>query len=331
MAIGSGLGSQVGFSAESTYGTRVAAAKFIRAKSYRADRAAARVQGEGILAGNYGDLAAHYVETTNAGTGTMAFDVQDRGLGVIWNTLMGGTVTPSVVVTSSAYTASFPLADTYGKAVTFNVGLPYRSGTAISHELAGSKIIAAEFSCAQGGVLECSIDLDAKSWTDGQAVPTASYPTQAAPFTFRDMAVKTGTYNSESVVSGVRAMTCRIERPHDVEDYTANNAGAKSEPVLNGPTQITGTIEADWLAKADFQDKANGTTSTSLLFEWVQATAYTASNFPTFRIQLPGALFEPATQGVEGRDALTNTWNYRWSYDGTNQPRIFILSPDSAL
>lgn len=331
MAIGSGLGSQVGFSAESAYGTRVAAAKFIRARSYRADRAANRVQGEGILSGNYGDLAAHYVETTNAGVGSMTFDVQDRGLGVIWNTLMGGTVTPSVVVTGSAFTASFPLADTYGKSITYNVGLPYRSGTVLSHELAGGKIVAAEFSCAQGGILECSVDIDAKSWTDGQAVPTATYPTQAAPFTFRDMAVKLGTYNSEAAVNGVRAVTCRIERPHDTEDYTANNTGSKSEPVLAGPTQITGTIEADWLAKADFQDRANGVTSTSLLLEWVQATAYTGSNFPTFRIQLPGALFEPASQGVEGRDALTNTWNYRWSYDGTNQPRIFILSPDSTL
>ncbi len=331
MAIGSGLGSQVGFSAESAYGTRVAAAKFIRAKSYRADRASQEVQGEGILAGNYGDLAAHYVETTNAGVGAMSFDVQDRGLGVIWNTLMGGTVTPSVVVTSSAYTASFPLADTLGKSITYNVGLPYRGGTVLAHELSGGKIIAADFSCAQGGVLECSVDIDAKAWTDGQSLPSASYPTAAAPFTFKDMAVKLGTYNSESAVNGVRAMTCRIERPHDTSDYTANNSGQKSEPVLNGPTQITGTIEADWLAKADFQDRANSVASTSLLFEWVQSTAYTGSNYPTFRIQLPGAIFTQASQGVEGRDALTNTWNYRWSYDGTNQPRIFILSPDSSL
>lgn len=331
MAIGSGLGSQVGFSAETTYGTRVAAAKFIRAKSYRADRAAQEVQGEGILSGNFGDLAAHYVETTNAGTGMMAFDVQDRGLGVIWNTLMGGTVTPTVVVTGSVFTASFPLADTLGKSITYNVGLPYRSGTTISHELTGTKIVAAEFTCAQGGVLECSVDLDAKAWTDGQAVPTASYPTAAAPFTFRDMAVKIGTFNSEAAVGGVRAVTARIERPHDVSDYVANNSGQKNEPVLAGPTQITGSVEADFLAKADFQDRANSTASTSLVLEWVQATAITASNFPTFRLQLPGVIFTQASQGIDGRDALTNTWNWRWSYDGTNQPRIFTQSSDSAL
>ena len=331
MAIGSGLGSQVGFSAESTYGTRVAAAKFIRAKSYRADYLPREVQGEGILSGNYGDLAAHYVQTLLEGKGSMAFDVQDRGLGVIWNTLMGGTVTPSVVVTGSVFTASFPLADTLGKSITYNVGLPYRSGTVLAHELAGAKIPSAEFSCSQGGILECTIDLDAKSWTDGQAVPAATYPTAAAPFTFRDLSVKMGTYNSEANVQGVRSFTCRIERPHDTEDFTANNAGSKSEPVLAGPTQITGSIEADWLAKADFQDRANSVSTTSLLFSFVQSTAYTASNFPTFNIQIPGVIFTPGSQGVDGRDALTNTWNYRWSYDGTNQPRIFIQSPDSTL
>lgn len=331
MAIGSGLASQAGFSAESGYGTRVAAAKFVRHKTARADRAANRQQGEGILAGNFGDLAAHYVETTNAGVGVLTADVQDRGMGVLWNTLMGGTVTPSVVVTGSAYTASFPLADTYGKSFTYNVGLPYRGGTVPAHELAGCKILAAEFTCAQGGILEVAFDIDAKSWTDGQSLPAASYPTAAEPFHFKDMAVKTGTYNSESAVNGVRSVTCRIERPHDTEDYTANNSGQKSEPVLNGPTQITGTIEADWLSKADFQDKANGTVSTSLVLEWVKTTAYTASNFPTFRIQLPGTLFEQASQGQEGRDALSNAWNYKWAYDGTNQPRIFILSPDATL
>lgn len=330
MAIGSGLGSQFGFIAESTYGTRVAPTKFIRAKSYSANRTATRVQGEGIQTGNYGDLAAHYGETTSAGSGSVAFDVQTRTMGTLLNTIMGGTVTP-VLLSGSAYTGTFPLADTLGKSMTVQVGAPYRSGTVRVHELAGVKVTSAEFSCGVGEYLTCSLDFDAKSWSDSQTLATASYVGTEVPFNFSQMALKLGTFGAEAAVTGVRSVNVKIDRPHDTEDYTAGSAGTKSEPVLNGATQITGTVGADWLDKANFQDRANATASTSMVWEFVGTTAISGANFPTFRITLPGTIFEPATQNVDGRDVLTGDWGFRWSYDGTNQPSIVTISADSAL
>lgn len=330
MAIGSGLGSQFGFVAESTYGTRVAATKFLRAKAYAARRDATRVQGEGIQTGNFGDLAAHYGETTNAGSGSASFDVQDRTMGVLLNTLMGGTVTPTVI-TGAAYGATFPLADTLGKSMTVQVGAPYRTGTVRVHELAGVKITSAEFSCGVGEFLTCNMDFDAKSWTDSQTLASASYVGTNVPFNFAQMTLKLGTYGAEAAVSGVRSVSMKIDRPHDTEDYTAGSLGTKSEPVLNGATQITGTISADWLNTATFQDRANGTASTSLIWEFVGTNVIAPANYPTFRITLPGTIFEPNTQEVDGRDVLTNDWSYRWSYDGTNQPTIYTISADTAL
>lgn len=330
MAIGSGLGSQFGFVAESVYGTRVAPTKFLRAKTYAARREATRVQGEGIQTGNFGDLAAHYGETTNAGSGNVAFDVQDRTMGVLLNTLMGGTVTPTLL-TGSAYSATFPLADTVGKSMTVQVGAPYRGGTVIVHELAGTKITSAEFSCGVGEYLTCSVDLDAKSWSDSQTLASASYVGTNVPFNFAQMTLKLGTYGAESSVTGVRSVNVKIDRPHDTEDYTAGSLGTKSEPVLNGATQITGTISADWLDKTVFQDRAKGTASTSMVWEFVGTTAISGANYPTFRITVPGVIFEPSTQGVDGRDVLTNDWSFRWSYDGTNQPTIYTVSADTAL
>lgn len=330
MAIGSGLGSQFGFVAESTYGTRVAATKFLRAKSYSAERVATRVQGEGIQTGNFGDLAAHYGETTNAGSGSVAFDVQDRTMGVLLNTLMGGTVTPTVI-SGAAYGATFPLADTLGKSMTVQVGAPYRSGTVRVHELAGVKVTGAEFSCGVGEFLTCSMDFDAKSWSDSQTLATASYVGTNVPFNFAQMTLKLGTYGAEAAVTGIRSVNVKIDRPHDTEDYTAGSLGTKAEPVLNGATQITGTISADWLDKANFQDRANGTTATSLVWEFVGTNVIAAANYPTFRLTIPGVLFEPATQNVDGRDVLTNDWSFRWSYDGTNQPTIYTISADTAL
>lgn len=329
MAIGSGLGSQVGFSAESAYGTFVAPDHFIRARSYTVDRVASRQQGAGISTGQFGPLAAQYVETTVGAAASLAFDVQNRGLGVLLNTLMGGSVSPTVTVTGSVYTAAFPLANTYGKSMTVQVGVPLRDGTVVAHSLSGGKVASAEFSCAVDGLLAASVGVDGKTFSASESLASASY-TSTSVFHGAQMTLKAGTYNSESAVSGVRSVGISISRPHDVSDYTAGNSGAKSEPVLNGWADITATIEADWLAKATFQDLAHATSTTSLVWEFSGAII-TGTYRDVFRITLPSVTFEPATQGVDGPGELTNTWTATWRFDGTNQPSITTVSADSAL
>lgn len=334
MAIGSGLGSSFGISAESAFGTFVAPARLLRAKSYTIERVAQRQQGEGIQSGNFGPVGAQYVETTNAATATVSMDVQSQKMGVLFNVLMGGTVTPAAQGASVAYLATFPLADTYGKSFTAQIGLPYRTGTAQPHTLTGGKVASATFSCDMGGILTASLTIDGKSFTTAQGLAVPSYTTSNV-FHFAQSTLKLGTYSadhlSETAVSGVRNVSVSIERPHDVGDYTAGSSGTKSEPVLNGPANISVDITADWLAKATFQDLAHGTTPTSLVWEFVGPLIPTTMYYETFRITLPSVYFEPATQGVGGPGELTNAWKAVWRYDGANLPSIETISKDTAL
>src|SRR5574343_170805 len=107
MAIGSGLGSQVGFSTEATsWGTRTAPAKFVRATAYAANRPSNRVQGEGLQAGVIGQIGAHYVEVTEAGEGSISLDMQTSGLGPLLQALTGGTSTITQQVTSAEFSCS---------------------------------------------------------------------------------------------------------------------------------------------------------------------------------------------------------------------------------
>ena len=329
----SGLLGQVGFSAETVYGTRVAPTKFVRHTKVSLKREATRQQGMGIASGMTGDLAAHYVETTNAGSGSLEFDLQDRGLGLIWNTLMGGSAVTPVVISGTAYTGTFPLSNTTnGRMLTVQAGLPYRGGSVQCHELTGVKIPSFELSVAKGDIAKCTVGLDAQAWSDAQTLATASYPTAAAPFHFQNLAVKMGTFGSETAVNTmITGVTVKIDRPHDTEDYVAGNSGRKTQPVVNDTTKITGSITADWLAKADFQDRANATTAQSLVIELVGATAITGANFPTWRLTLPSVTFDPDTQELEGRETLSKTWNFTWRFDGTNPPTIVTISTDTTL
>lgn len=332
MAIGSGLGAQFGFSVnEAAYGTYTAPTKFVRPKSAMVEPVLGRQQGTGISSGDYGPLGALYAQTTTAAAGSLAIDIGNRGLGVLYNTLMGGSVTPTTSSTWSSYTAAFPLADTYGKYITIQTGVPVRAGTTPpTSSASGCKVTSAEFSCAVDGFLEGVFEFDGKSYFSTQSLASYSSPASTALFNGSQMTLKMGTYNSETSVSGVRSVSARISRPHDTSDFTAGQSGAKSEPVLNGLTEISVSIEADWLAKTTFQDLAHGTTATSLVWEFTGGT-HSGTYVDTWRLTLPSVYFEPGTQGINGPQELTNTWNAVWRYDGSNLPKITTISADSAL
>lgn len=329
MPIGSGLASQFGISKETVVGTFVAPTVFHAAKSAQAARVANRVQGEGVRSGAMLPLASHYVETTNAGTGAVAMDVTSGGMGKLLQNLMGTSGIAQQAATA-AWLQTHTLGDTYGLGLSVQVGAPYRSGTVRPHTLLGAKITSAEFSCTATEILQASLNFDAKSWTDSQSLATAAYSSTALPFHGGQMAVKVGAYGSEAAVTGVRGFSLSINRPYDVDDYTAGGLGLKGEPVLNGLTEITGSFTSDWLDKATFQDRAASTASTSVVIEFV-GPLIASTYYETIRFVLPGTMFEPSTQGVDGPGELTNQWSFKVGYDGTNLPKIEYMSKDIAI
>jgi len=328
MAIGSGIGSQFGFSAESVYGTYVAPTKFLRARSYALRPAYQREQGSGIQTGVLGPIGAHYVQTTEGAEGSVDFDVQTNGLGLIWQAITGGTST-STNTTGSVYTQTHALGDTYGKSLSFQTSRPTRAGTAVPATLKGGKITSAEFSCETAGILGCSLSIDGQAWDNTTALAVASYVSTEV-FHGKQMCVKVGAFGSESALSGVRSVNVSWNRPLDTADYTACTAGLKGEPVQNDVMEITGSLTADWLAKATLEDLAVANTSTSLVWEFTGALI-TGSHYKSLKMTLPGIYLEPSAQDVPGRSELTTDWSFTWRYDGTNLPSIVSVTTDTAL
>jgi len=139
--------------------------------------------------------------------------------------------------------------------------------------------------------------------------------------------------SSEAAVTGVRNVTCSIERAMDTDDYTFAASGTKGEPVLNGVTKITGAVTVDWSAanKVAFQDRVEGNTSCSLIWEFVSTTLIGGTSYPTFRIAVPSVIWTGDMQGVDSKDVLQSTFNFEWKYDGTNLPVITYISADTTL
>jgi hypothetical protein len=325
MAIGSGLGSQVGFSTESSWGTRVAAASFVRGTAYAANRAQNRVQGEGIQAGVLGNIGAHYVETTEAGEGSVSLDIQTVGMGPLLQALTGGTSTITQQGGSSAWLQTHTLGDPV-KSLTVQVGVPYRTGTVYVEELQGAKVTGAELSCSADSILTGSFNFDAKKWDNSQTLASASY-VSAAPFHGKQMSVKTGTYGAEAAVSGVRSMSLSWNNAMDTEDYTAGSTGLKAEQIRNGVVGITGSLTVDWLttSKTAFEDLRVANTSTSLVFKWTGALI-AATYYYDLEICLPGVFFTGDSPSISGPDVPQVDYGFDWKYDGTNLPYIKYMS-----
>lgn len=330
MAIGSGLASQFGFINESTYGTAVTVTKFPRHKPGTFIRQRnTRVQGEGITAGMLGHHAGHYVETAKAAEVALVMDAASKGMGLLLQALMGTSVTPVQQGATTAYLQTHTLADPVGKFLTTQIGVPRRGGTVDAWTGKGCKMVSAEFTCETKGILQAAWALDAREWDDAVGLASASYVATNV-FKFDQLVVKLGAFGAEASVSGVRGISCKIDRPLDVEGYYAGAAGLKTEPVLNDRTMITGKLSTDHLNVTDFSDRFHDNTLTSMVLEWTGPLIQTPHS-ETLRITVPGIYLTGDSANPDGVDVVKPEYEFEWKYDGTNMPKIEYMSSDTVL
>ena len=328
MAIGSGLGGQIGIAAESSYGTFAASTKFVEFTKESIVLRKQTAQSAGIAAGRLVDLAARRVQTTHDAGGTLEMEVVNKAMGLLLQALMGTTVTPVQQGATTAYLQTHLLADTFGKSLCLQKGVPLTTGTVTDKTFIGCKIISAEFSCEVGGMLTVSIEFDAKDCDETQTLAVASYPVMS-PFHFGQMALKKGSFGSEAAQDGVRKVSVKIERKLAVDRYYAGAAGVKKEPIANDKVAISGTIEMDYV-DTTIDDLHTSDAATSLVWEFLGANI-ASTYFETFRITLPAVKFDSAPPAIDGPAVIKPTYSFTGLFDGTNVNKIEYMSTDVAL
>ncbi|WP_326808178.1 phage tail tube protein [Streptomyces sp. NBC_01775] len=328
MAIGSGLGAQLGVAPETTYGTYVAPAKFIEFTKESLVLKKTTAQSAGIAAGRLLPLSSRRVVTQREASGSLELEVTNKGMGALFQALMGTTVTPVQQGAGPAYLQTHALADVAGKSLTIQKGVPLTSGTVTRKNFLGCKVISAEFSCEVGGMLTASFDIDAKDCEETSVLATASYAAMS-PFHFGQMALKTGAFGAEAARDGVRKVSVKIERPQAVDRFYAGQSGLKKEPISNDQVKITGSIEMDYVDTV-LDDLHTSDGATSLVWEFIGPNIATTYD-ETFRVALPAIRFDEAPPSVEGFDVVKPTLQFTGLYDGTNQPQLVYISTDATL
>jgi hypothetical protein len=329
MAIGSGLGSQVGIAAESTYGTRVASTSFLRANKVGLKKVKNSDQSSAITAGGLVDEDAGHVLTTRAASGSIDVDISNRKLGLLVQSLMGTSVTPTLL-TGTAYQQTHTLADTIGKSLSIQVGIPEVGGTVRPYSFSGCKVTAATFEIETAKIGSATFEFDAQDVSEAPSLDAASFPTGMVPLTGTQTTVKLGAFGSEAAVTGVKKVSIKIDRALDEDRFYIGGAGLKAEPVLNAKSSITGTISADYLDKTVFADRFASDAAFSLVVE-VKGALIGGTNYETFRITLPCCRLDGDTQTIDGPGIVSGDFPFTYRYDGTNQAKIEIISTESTL
>lgn len=328
MAIGSGLGAQMGIAPETTYGTYVAPTRFIEFTKESLALKKTTAQSAGIAAGRLLALSSRRVLTRKEAQGSIELEVTNKGMGLLLQALMGTSVTPVQQGAGAAYLQTHTLASVAGKSLTVQVGVPLTTGAVTRKNFLGCKITSGEFSCEVGGMLTGSFEIDGRDVEETSVLAAASYSNQA-PFHFGQMAVKAGAFGAETALDGIRKMSCKIERPQDVERFYANAAALKAEPIENDQVKISGTIETDYVATT-LDDLHTSDGATSMVWEFVGANIE-STYYDTFRVTLPAIRLDEGPPVVDGFGVVKPSFNYVGLYDGTTQPTIEYISTDATL
>lgn len=332
MTIGSGLAASIGFAEESTYGTYVAPTRFLEFEKEDLKKTKTTMQGGGLAAGRFADLGSRRVLTTVGGTGSVDLEVTNQKYGLILNHLLGSSTIQQQAATA-AYLQTHTLADTFGKSLTVQKGVPDVLGTVRPYSFLGGKILGASFTCEVMGMLQSTIEFDFKDVTEAQSLAAPSYATGLAPFHGGQMRVKLGTYGAEAAINGVKKVELKIDRGMATDRYYASSAGfpaTKAEPITNETVKVTGSIDADYHTKAELADRFASDSSTSLVLEWI-GPLIASTYYQTFRITVPMIFFDSDTPTVQNADLVNNGYSFTGQHDGTNSlVKIEYMSTDTA-
>lgn len=332
MAVGSGIGSQGGVAEETAYGTYVAPGRFPEIDSATLKKVKNTVQSDGLASGRLVELGAQRAVTTRAAAGDIAMTVPFNGFGIWLRHLFGGTAAPLIQGAGPAYLQTHILADNIGKSLTWQTGVADTGGVVRPYTFLGSKIMAAEFSCGVDELLKVKLTLDSQDVVESQTIAAPSYLTGNLPFHFGLMSLKAGTYNSEAAVTGVRKVTIKLQRPQNTSRFYANASGLKAEPIMNDRFNISGSIDVDFVNKADFADRFAADSNTSLLWQFTGPTAINSTFYPGFGLQIPMAFFDGDGQTLDGMDVQTQSYPFVGKNDGTNSPvTATYMSTDMAV
>jgi hypothetical protein len=347
MAIGAGLGGQIGIAKETTVNTPVAVSTFNPVLS---STMAARIQAvdDAGIQGTIDKLAARRVITGIDAGGDVTMNVASKGFGKWLQMGLGSSATATQLATTGAYQQLHNLGSADGAAFTIQQGVPEISGTVDPGTYGGCKTTAWEFACAPNGLATWKATIDAMSFAPAGAgalaLQAASY-TADQNFGFNNIVVN--TFAAMTVVSGlwtpttptsagiVRNISLKGGQPKKTDRWQAGSQ-TKAEALGNNFTMATGQIDIDYASVSSAMGQANylsGATVGLQILATGSIVGTSGTNVATVGFVMPAIKLEQGSMAdLSGVDVVTVSYPFTIYNDGTNgSMQGQIISTDATV
>lgn len=325
MAIGSGIGSQLGIATESTFNTPVTVTRFYEFTSESLNYQKKTAVGMGLRAGGQLPRAQRRVVTTTDISGDFVMDLPTRGLGLVLAHAMGSFPSPTTV-SSGVYSYTMTLGDVAGKSFTSQVGVPQYGGTVTPKTVGGCKIPNFELSVGTGQIAVGKFGIDAASFTTGTALATASYSASTNVFHFAQGALTV----DGSAVANIKDFSLSVDNVLKADRYNLGSAGIKSEQIINGFRKVSGKISAEF-TDTTLLTKYLSDASLALSLTFTGATI--ASTYKdSLTITVSAVKLDGETPKVGGPGVIDVNFTFEAYDNGTDAPLTIVYqTADSAL
>ena len=328
MAFRSGLGAQLGISTEETYGTYKAPTTFLPFESESLALTQNYVESRGLKANQMVQAKNLHLATTKIVGGSLSLEFLDQGMGKFLNLLHGNSASPSKVSeTEKTYKQVHEIGRTepYSKSATIQVGRPDTGGTVRPFSYVGCALSSFGLSIDTGGIGMTELEVVGQDEKTGEALASATYDTDALPFTFQQMEVKV----AGSKASNVRTASLSVAVPQP-ERYLIGSTALTARPIVDDYADVSANATLEFASLADHERFLNSTVVTFLLI--AKGSEIESGQYMKAELELTASKQISSSPTVGGPDIVTQDVQFKGLDDGSSAPlKITVYSTDSSL
>lgn len=324
MAIGSGLGSQIGFASETTYGTAATPTNWLEVTKAGLEIQVEHMMSEALRSGLKVQRSDRYVVNKKGVSGDIELDVTSNNLAKLLRHCLNDDRAYTTTKTgSSPYTYTYQIGDPAScPPLTFQVGVADINGTVNRMDATGCFVKEFNLSNQTDELLTMSISVDGRDMTpSASTVTSASYASGTEVLSFAG-----GSVSIASATVPIRSLDVKVSHGIDTERYQINSTTLKSRPIRNALTDVSGSFSLEFGADAktwatdDLVTKMRAGTTIALVATWTGSTAISGTTYPSLSVSMPVCLVTKATPTIEGPGVNILNVDYKALDNGSNEP-----------
>lgn len=326
MAVGSGLGSQIGFAPETTYGTAVTPTTWLEARSAGLELQVEHMMSEALRTGLKVQRTDRQVVNRKGVNGEIELDILSNSMARWLRHAMNDDRAFSTTKTGAgpAYTYTYELGDPASLAsMTIQTGVADVGGTVRRMDATGCFISEFSLSNSVDEILQGSFTVDGRDYTpSASAVTSASYATSTEPLTFAG-----GSVSLAGSATPVRSFEVSVSHGIDLERYQINSTTLKSRPIRNALTEITGTVELEFGASSvgtwgtdTLVDRYRSGTAIAVGASWTGTSAITGTTYPSLAVNMDSCIITSCTPTIAGPEIIILSLEFMALDNGSDAP-----------